>query len=89
MNVFLNKRKQQVILNGQFSVWKNVSARVHQGSILGPLLFLIYINDLTEVLWPNAKLFAYMSLFFVVNDIQTFANNLLNNKYLERIMATQ
>ena len=30
-----------------------------------------------------------MSLFFVINDIQTFANNLLNNKYLERIMATQ
>ena len=88
MGVFLSERKQQVILNRQFSAWKNASARVHQGSILGPL-FLIYINDLTEVLSFNAKLFAYMSLFFVVNDIQTFANNLLNNKYLERIMATQ
>ena len=54
---FLNDRKQQVILNGLFSTWKNVNAGVLQGSILAPLLFLIYINDLTEDLSTNAKLF--------------------------------
>ena len=87
---FLNERKQRVILNGQFSTWKNVSAGVPQGSILGPLLFLIYINDLTEGLSTNAKLFADdTSLFSVIHDIQTSANNL--NKDLERISnwATQ
>ena len=74
---FLNERKQRVILNGQFSTWKNVSAGVPQGSILGPLLFLIYINDLTEDLSTNAKLFADdTSLFSVIHDIQTSANNL-------------
>ena len=41
---FLNKRKQRVVLNGQFSTWKNVSAGVPQGSILGPWLFFIYIH---------------------------------------------
>ena len=81
---FLNDRKQQVILSGQFSTWKNVNAGLRQGSILGPLLFLIYINDLTEGLSTNAKLFADdTSLFSVMHDIQTSANNL--NKDLERI----
>ena len=45
---FLNERKQRVILNEQFSTRKNVSAGTPQGSILVPLLFLIYTNDLTE-----------------------------------------
>ena len=80
---FLNERKQRVILNGQFSIWKNVSAGVPQGSVFGPLLFLIYINDLTEALSTNAKLFADdTSLLSVMHDIQTSANNL--NKDLER-----
>ena len=80
---FLNERKQRVVLNGQFSTWKNVNAGVRQGSIIGPLLLLIYINDLTEGLPSNAKLFADdTSLFSVIHDIQTSANNL--NKDLER-----
>ena len=69
---FLNERKQLVILNGQFSTWKNFSAEIPQGSIICPLLFLIYINDLTEGILSNAKLFAdEKSLVSVIYNIQT------------------
>ena len=55
---FLKERKQRVVLNGQHSEWSNVSAGIPQGSILGPLFFLIYINDLSDNLSSNPKLFA-------------------------------
>ena len=71
---FLRNGKQRVMLSGQSSSWTNVNAGVTQGSILGALLFLLYINDLPEGLSSNAKLFADNTfLFSVVHVIKTSA----------------
>ena len=78
---FLSERRQRVILNVQVFTWTNFIAGVPQGSILGPLLLLIYLNDLFEALSTNAKLFADESSFSVFHDSQTSANDL--NKNLE------
>ena len=73
---FLVNRKQRVVFNGQVSPWANVKAGVSPGSILGPLLFLIYINDLPKGLSSNSKYFADDTLFSVIHDSSTTRNEL-------------
>ena len=66
---YLDNRFQRVLLNGQTSEWKPVKGGLPQGSILGPLFFLVYINDICSNLSTNVKLFADdTSLFSIVND---------------------
>ena len=77
---FLKLRKQRVVLNGQNSSWSDVLAGVSQGSILGPLLFLIYVNDLSDGLQCNSKLFADdTSLFATVHNINKATSDLNND----------
>ena len=55
---FLNDRKQRVVINGKSSIWSDVLSGIPLGSILGPLLFIIYTNDLPGVVGSVCKLFA-------------------------------
>ena len=64
---FLSHRFQMVVLNGHSSAWLPVTAGVPQGFILGPLLFLIYINDLSNDLSSTTKRSADDSSFFCCN----------------------
>ena len=80
---YLSDRFQRVLLNGQASSWRPVLAGVPQGSILGPLLFLIYINDLPNELKSNAKLFVDDTPLFTIVKDKTESANILSNDLSE------
>ena len=65
---YLTARQQQCLVNGCLSSQSNLICGVPQGSILGPLLFLIYINDL-----PNCLKFTTRYLY--VDDTQIFTSS--------------
>ena len=77
---------QCVVLNGTVSDWRSINAGVPQGSVLGPLLFLVYINDLSDNISSEMRLFADDSSLFtrveevnethekLIKDLQTVTN---------------
>ena len=79
---FLSNRKQRVTIDGKYSDWAEVQAGVPQGSLLGPLLFLIYINDLVEVVESEIRIFADDTFIFTV--VNQHCTDILN-KDLEKI----
>ena len=77
---YLSGRQQCVVINGQSSDWALINAGVPQGFILGPLLFLIYINDIVTDIGSSIRLFADdTSLYIVVDSPQTAAGLLTND----------
>ena len=81
---YLQNRGQRVVLNGQTSGWRKINSGVPQESVLGPVLFLIYINDLPDGIISMCKIFADgASLFSKVLDINKSVAEL--NTDLEKI----
>jgi len=55
---FLHNRLMRVIVNGECSDWAHVWSRIPQASVLGPLLFLVFVNDLPGWIKTNIRMFA-------------------------------
>ena len=67
---FLSDRSQRVVVDGEFSSSIPVTSGVPQGSVLGPILFLAYINDLTEQVKSQVRLFADDTVVYITMDKQ-------------------
>ena len=84
---YLTNRHQRVVVNGQTSDWGELTAGVPQGSVLGPLLFLVYINDITSVAESaEVRLFADDTILYLfIDDPVHNAESL--NRDLEHLSA--
>ena len=80
---YLDNIKQRVVLPGTASSWTFIKVDVPQGSILGPLLFLVYTNYIVENIHSSIRLLAVdTSLYIIVDDPIDAANQI--NDYLQK-----
>ena len=69
IEAILTDRKQKVAVNGKESKWHNVTSGIPQGSVIGPLVFVLYINNLPELTKSDTFLFADdIKIFRTITD---------------------
>ena len=87
---YLDHRKQRVVVNGKHSSYQCINAGVPQGSVLGPLLFLVYINDIANHLTSKTTLYADdTTLSKQINDYVISTHELQNDLHMIDSWATK
>ena len=76
---YISDRKQRVIIANSSSSWKDIYAGVPQGSVIGPLLFLIFINDIVKDINSDIRLFADDTSLYISVDSPDTSAHLLNS----------
>ena len=82
---FLDGRKQSVYLNGSYSYSSSVQSGVPQGSVLGPLFFIIYINDLPNII-HNSRILTYADDTKIISDVRSVNDTINLQNDLNRIV---
>ena len=76
---FLSDRKQKVLVNGECSTWYEVTSGIPQGSVLGPTLFVMYINSLPDVISQSSS--------YLFADDTKLANGIFENSDCEALQS--
>ena len=80
INEFLSNRVPAVSVSSSHSIWSNVTSRVPKGSLFGPALFLLYIDDIKEKIQSNIRLYADDTIMYTeiksINDYNILREDL-------------
>jgi hypothetical protein len=82
---FLGGRSQRVLLPGGVSSWKTVLSGVPQGSVLGPLLFLLYINDITDSFHEDISIKLFADDLKIYMEIEDNSQSTVFQEYINAV----
>ena len=86
---YLCNISQYVVVNGESSTSAPVVSGIPQGSVLGPLFFFIYINDITEVCLSNGCMLLYADNILLHRQIQSVSDYLLIQQDIDALRLAQ
>ena len=82
----MSERTQRIVLNGIESDWINLKRRVPQGTILGPLIFNIYVNDLAKIVEKDCTVVQYADDTFFTSDTDEISSKTKLERNISKII---